>query len=145
VDTLRIENEGPEISATNYFESEYARRGSFYLTLNAGAFRLLVPPVHESAVAEFRTAREVIVSRGPWPAEGRKDALEILFDDHTDNPFSLHFGAEQVDRFPTAEDATGEWVFSAWVRGKAGPTRAYQTKCYYRIVPSLPYLKPLGG
>ena len=104
-----------------------------------------MPPAHESAVAEFRTAREVIVSRGPWPAHGRPDALEILFDDHTDSPFSLHFGPEQVDRFPTSSDAEGEWVFSAWVKGKAGPERIFSKKCYYRLAPQLPYLKPLEG
>lgn len=140
---LTIKNDGPDIRATNYFESEYARRGALYLSVNAGAFRLLVPSVHESAIAEFRTAREVIISRGPWPTERRKDALEILFDDPTDNPFSLHFGTEQIDRFPLAEDAEGEWVFSAWVRSKDGPRCAFKAKCYYRIVPSLPYLKPL--
>jgi hypothetical protein len=141
---LTIENDGQDIRATNYFEGEYARRGAFYLTVNAGAFRLLVPPVHESVVGEFRTAREVIVSRGPWPAEGHRDALEILFDDHTDRPFSLHFGAEQIDRFPRAEDAAGVWVFSAWVTSPAGPARIFSATCYYRVVEGLPYLKSQG-
>lgn len=142
---LHIENDGSEIRATNYFASEYARRGALYLSINAGAFRLLVPPAHESAVAEFRTAQEVIVSRGAWPAEGRQDALEILFDDHTDNPFSLHFGPEQINHFPAAADALGEWVFSAWVHGQTGPACAFRAPCYYRVVAQLPYLKPLGG
>jgi hypothetical protein len=81
---LAVENDGQEIRATNYFESEYARRGAFYLSVNAGAFRLLVPPAHESAIEEFRTAKEVVVSRGAWTAQRRKDALEILFDDTTE-------------------------------------------------------------
>ncbi len=92
---LAVENDGQEIRATNYFESEYARRGAFYLSVNAGAFRLLVPPAHESAIEEFRTAKEVVVSRGAWPAQRRKDALEILFDDTTE---AENFEARRLQR-----------------------------------------------
>ena len=140
---LSIQNDGPEIVSTNYFETEYARRGVFYLSANAGAFRLLVPPQHESVVNEFLTANEVIISRGPWPEQRRKDAIEILFDDHTDSPYVLHFGMEQVDRVPPKEDASKNWTFSVWIKGANQPVCAYRAKCYYRIVPALPYMEPL--
>jgi hypothetical protein len=139
---LEIANDGQEIRATNYFESEYARRGACYVSVNAGAFRLLVPPMHESAITELRTTREVVVSRGAWPAAGRDDAFEILFDDDTDSPFCLHFGAEQIDRFPLAEDVAGKWFFSAWIRGNNNPVCAFRAPCYYRVVARLPCLEP---
>jgi hypothetical protein len=34
----------------------------------------------------MRTAREVIISRGPWPAQRRTNAIEILFDDGSASP-----------------------------------------------------------
>lgn len=141
---LTIENDGPAIRATNYWASDYARRGAFYLSCNAGAFRLLVPPAHESVIAEFRTAREIVVSRGLY--EGR-DALEILFDDHTDSPFSLHMGSEQVDRMPATEDTKTVWAFTVWIKGKGGggAVKAFEHACHYRVVATLPHLRPLGA
>ena len=136
---LKIVNNGPEIIETNYFESDYARRGAFYLSINAGVFRLLVPTINEPAISEFQTAREIIISRGPWPAQERTEAIELLFDDHTDNPYSIHMGIEQIDRLPPSQDAGKPWQFSAWV---TGPECVYRAQCHYRIVKALPYLKP---
>lgn len=136
---LTINNDGPQIVSTNYFDISLARRGAFYVSINAGAFRLLVPPTYEQAIADFQTAREVIVSRGTWQG---KEALELLFDDHTDNPYSIHVGPGQYDRLPLASDAGKAWQFSAWVKHGQQLQRAYESPCYYRVVRSLPYLKP---
>jgi hypothetical protein len=75
---LTIENDGQEITATNFWQTEQARRGSFYLSTNAGAFRLLVPEQHKSAIAEFKTAKDVILTRGPYMDQA--NAMEILWD-----------------------------------------------------------------
>ena len=40
---IMIGNDGPLIARTNYFETELAKNGYFYLSWNAGAARLLVP------------------------------------------------------------------------------------------------------
>lgn len=138
---LTIENDGAEIVATNFFQSDLARRGGYYLSTNAGAFRLLVPKILESAIPEFRTAKHVIVSRGPWPEKRQENAIEILFDDRTDEPFSIHLGgAAQVDRYPPRSDA-GQWfAFTAWTEG---PKCAYRTRCYFRFVPRIPCLEGL--
>jgi hypothetical protein len=142
-DMLFINNNGPDIQNTNYFQSEYAKRGIFYVSVNASAFRLLVPPQYEQAIPEFLTAQQVIISRGPWQEKGRKDAIEIMFDDHTDSPYALHFGTEQIDRLPPATDAGKNWTFSAWVNGRLSPVCAFRAKCYYRIVPKIPYMESL--
>jgi hypothetical protein len=136
---LTVKNEGPEIASSNFWETDYERRGLFYLSLNAGAFRLLVPSVHDSVIAEFRTAKEIVISRGPWEAQGGRDSIEILFDDGTDDPFSLHLDAQQLDRLPAADDAGKKAIFTAWLKG---PTCAYVSDCFYRIVPEIPWLKP---
>ncbi|MDX9788933.1 MAG: hypothetical protein RBT11_19320 [Desulfobacterales bacterium] len=38
---IQISNDGPEILSTNYWETEHAKKGFLYMSINAGAFRLL--------------------------------------------------------------------------------------------------------
>lgn len=140
--SLMVQNNGQEIVATNFWETEHARRGLFYLSINAGAFRLLVPEAHTSAISEFKTAKDVILSRGPWSQMGNRDAIEILFDDESESPYALHLDARQLDRLPAREDAGRTAVFTAWLRGAQGaPVCAYRHECYYRVVPRIPWLK----
>src|SRR4030042_411330 len=116
VDFLTVENDGQAIVSTNYWQSDYAKRGFFYLTINAGAFRLLVPPSREGELADMLTASEVIVSRGPWPEHGKHDALELLFEDYSDSPYSLHITSDQVDRTPPGAARPQTFVFAVWVQ-----------------------------
>jgi hypothetical protein len=39
---MRIENDGPSIVATDYWTSDHGKAGAVFLSINAGAFRLLV-------------------------------------------------------------------------------------------------------
>ena len=61
-------------------------------------------------------AREVIVSRGPWVAQGRRDAVELLCEDDSDSPFCLHLVAEQCDRLLPETDQGGGFGVIAWTR-----------------------------
>lgn len=140
---LTIQNTGQEITSTNYWDMEHAKKGYFYCSINAGAFRLLVPWLQEFSLNEMKTASEVIISRGPWPEGGKPDALEILFEDGTDTPFALHLGSEQVDHMPLDADRDRQgqpprWVFSAWTQhGKK-----IELPCRYRKAKKIPCLKP---
>jgi hypothetical protein len=40
---FNTENNGPEIVTTDYWGSPLEKRGFYHLSINAGAFRLLVP------------------------------------------------------------------------------------------------------
>jgi len=40
---LQIQNDGPEVISTNYWQTAHSRRGYLYLSFNAGALRVLVP------------------------------------------------------------------------------------------------------
>lgn len=136
---LTIQNNGPEIVSTNYWQTEHAACGYVYLSINAGAFRILIPPSQEGAIAEMLTAREAIISRGPWADQGGREAMEILFEDFTDTPYSLCILAEQCDRLPADSDRNRTNLrLSIWtVAGKAGEMPAK-----YRKVKRLPWLKP---
>ena len=139
---IKIENNKQEIISTTYFQTEHARKGYFYLSVNASAFRLLVPPMQISAIPEFETAKEIIISRGKFQGH---DALEILFDDKTDNPFSIHIVSAQIDRIPVQNDAGWSYTFSAWTfAGGENVKKVFEMDCFYRVVTKLPCLKPLG-
>lgn len=140
---LTIENHGPLIMRTNYWETELAAGGKLFLSTNAGAFRLLVPPAHESLISEVRTSTEVIVSRGPWPAGGQADAVEILFEDGSDEPYSIQLDLRSCDRVPVDEDQGRELIFTCWTRPRRGrPHKAYERPAWYRRVRRLPCLQP---
>jgi hypothetical protein len=135
---FRIENNGQAIASTNYFDSEHAAKGYFFLSTNAGCVRLLVPDSQQAAIQEFKTAKYVILSRGPWPEQGRTDALELLFEDLSNSPYALHIVKDQCDMLP---DGKGDWTLAVWSRwGKE-----FDCKLKYRHVKRIPCLKPWGG
>lgn len=126
-----VENEGQAIKHTNYWQTEAARAGYFYLSWNAGAARLLVPDAAKAMLQEMRSARYVIISKGPL--EGR-DALEVLFEDGSESPFVIHMGTEQTDRLIPETDQGGGLFVTVWTRG--GQKFRYPGK--YRVVSQLP-------
>lgn len=95
---LLINNNGVEIETTNFWDSELSRRGLFFLSWNAGAVRLLVPDSQKHQLDEMLTGRKVTISFGKMEDHPEKDGIDILFDDDTDNPFSLILSIEQTDR-----------------------------------------------
>ncbi len=135
---ITIQNDGQHIVSTDYWDSEHAKAGYFFLTWNAGAARLLVPDSQHFALREMKTAREVIVSRGPWVDQGGRNALELLFEDGSDSPFCLHLVAEQCDRMLPEENQGGGFMVVVWTR--AGAFLRLPAK--YREVQAIPCLEP---
>jgi len=134
VTLITIANDNQNIIETNYFELEHAKKGFVYLSWNAGAGRLLVPDSQELNINEMKTGKLVIVSSGKW--RGR-DALELLFEDYTDAPYSINIVADQTDRLLPEIDQGGGFVVSIWT--KKG--KQFELPAKYRIVDSLPCLK----
>lgn len=139
---IQIQNNDAEIVYTNYWDSQHAARGFFFLSINVGTFRLLVPDSMISEIAEWKRAEEVIISRGPWPEKMKADAIEILFEDYSDSPYAIHMLSDQVDRMPadTDRDRKGQpprWKFSAWTSNG----KVLDFPCRYRIVKKIPCLK----
>lgn len=134
---LHFENQGQKIVDTNFWDSDMARAGYAFVSWNAGAARLLLPDALAPAVREMKSAKYVIVSRGRWTEAGRDDALELLFEDQSQNPYCLHLSKEQTDRLIPEEDQGSLWVV-VWTR------RGQQLRLpgKYRRVASLPCLEP---
>lgn len=140
---IYVKNDGPIIIDTNYWQTELAQRGLVFVSVNAGAFRLLMPQVMEAAIEEMKTADYVIITRGTWYPPGsypRQNAFELLFEDYSAAPYSIHVSMEQVDRLPIESDE-GRTDLKCLVYTE-GPTLRLALPARYRRAKRLPYLKP---
>ena len=142
-DHLSVANDGQAITATNYWQSEIEAAGKFFLSVNAGAIRLLVPRSRVAMVEEVRGAEYAILSRGPWPAGGTDEAIEMLWEDHSDTPYSLHLTTASCDLLPAAPEPGRQWTLSVWTLQDRAPQKATEHVCHWRRVAQLPWLKPL--
>lgn len=142
MDFFTVENDGKDIISTNYWDSEQAQAGKFFITVNAGAFRLLVPRNQERALEDMATAKLVVVSRGAWPQQGKHDAYEVLFDDASDNPYCLHLSSEAFAGSPAATDNGRMFAFSVWVERAGQPHKVMDIMAGYRTVRKIPHMKP---
>lgn len=135
---IKIINDGKRIEQTNYWDTDHAKHGLLYLSWNASAARLLIPDPALSMINEMETTKRwVIISRGKMESQnGTIDALELLFDDETDNPFALYMDTRQSDRL--VPDEHKPFTVDAWTR--KGLAASWPGR--YRVVESLPYLKP---
>lgn len=91
---ITIENNGPDIRATNYWYTRQAAAGLCYLSGNAGAWRLLVPEVTEDMLSEMRTGQRATIE----PSIQAAGCWDVVFEDGTDSPFALAIDRRQLDR-----------------------------------------------
>jgi hypothetical protein len=97
-----------------------------------------VPDSQKQVIREMRSAKYIIISRGPWTGKGGREALELLFEDESDSPFCLHLVAEQCDRLiPDYQQGGG---FDIIVLTRGGEKLRLPGK--YRVVDSVPCLEP---
>lgn len=137
---ITIANNGPLITHTNYWQSEYFHSGYALLSWNAGVARLLLPDAMKSWLRDMKTAKHVIISRGPMLQAGGRDGLEILFDDFSDHPYALSMGAEQALQVP-ADTVRENFRLTVWTRG--GLKQSH--RAMFRRVAQLPCMAPWGG
>lgn len=140
---IEVHNHGPLVTASNYWESEHALAGKLYVSVNAGAIRVLLPASIRPVLNELRAAEYAILSRGPWPEAKAEDAVEILWEDHTDSPFAWQLTAASFDLLPAEPPAGRGWIISAWDLKKGKPHKALERPCHWRRVPKIPWSKPL--
>lgn len=139
---ITIENHGPLVVATNYWETDAAKAGKVYCSCNAGAIRILLPASQKQLVNEMRPAKYVILSRGPWKAMRLADAVELLFEDETESPFSMHLSNESFDLLPAQPETGREWIISVWMRKDGKPKKVLERPCKWRMVEEIPCLEP---
>ena len=138
-------NQKQDLLASNYWDSEIEARQLFYLSPNAGAIRLLVPRNSEAKLRSMtQNCDYVIVTRGRWNGA---EAVEILFEDHSDNPFVIHLTVDSCQMLPGDPGLDRQWTFAIWSLNEATgqPVKSYEFECRWRSASQLPYLKPWQG
>ena len=140
---ITITNRGPDIAATDYWNSPAFLRGILHLPTNAVAFRLLIPRGMEDVLNEMATAKTVAITRGSWVDPPHPEAVELLFDDGSDSPFVIHIGADQCTTMPPASEHGRECVFTAWTAPRRnGPRKALERPAVFQIAKRVP---TIGG
>lgn len=136
---LYIENSEADIIYTNFWDTDFSKKGKLFLSFNAGAFRLLVPESREAEIEEMKTGELVIVSQGFWN-EVCSYAFEILFEDYTDTPYVIHLTTASADMLLQEKQRT-DLIFSVWTKGCK---KVLELPCYFRRVQNIPYLREWG-
>ena len=95
LEPIRVGNDGIYMTETNYWHHELAVQGLMYLSGNAGAIRLLVPPKKESYIPEIKTGKSVEIESGVL--KGRA-VFNLFFVDGTPTPFMVSLQKEMSDR-----------------------------------------------
>lgn len=135
---IQITNHGPLITASDYWQSEYAAHGKMIVSPNAGVIRCLMPPAIYPVLGELRAAEYAIVSRGPW--QGR-EGLEILWEDHSQEPHAWHLTEDSCLLMP-GDPGESQWVVACWIERRGQPHKALERPAHWRRVPHLPWLRP---
>ena len=142
---LVIENTGPVVRSTSFWESSFAKAGGLYCSANAGVIRLLVPRQHERFIPEMQSGYEVLVTQGRSEYTQKPDSLELLWEDGSDAPFSVQLGARQHDGAIDSLSVGHRIHCHAYIRGFRGtPQLVGVWPARLRTAPSLPCLKPWG-
>ena len=151
---LFVRNQGTDVLATNYWETELSAAGLFHANFNAGACRLLLPeglPRRSGweLLNAAGAAREVLISvigrRPASPQVGRPLALELLWEDDSNSPFTMHLSDGQICWGVNDFRHGRAMPVSIWRRGADGrPEKASDLPGRLRLVSRLPYLKPWG-
>lgn len=111
---LTIRNSGQAVVATNYWSTPHAANGLLYISINAGAIRVLVPPATAYLLAELPP-----VGTPCRYEQGERTCRIVLLDDPAD-PYVIEVDARQVDRRLPAEDR-GRTVPLLWYIPGDGP------------------------
>lgn len=134
-----IENHGPLIVASDFWESDLAQRGLFFLSVSAGALRLLVPGGQQLAISDMRAgARRVIVTMLPvvrWAAG--QAALEWAVERPGGVSWARRFPPELVDG-ASLLNTDEKWIAAVWNLKKRRPHKCLERPAHLQIVHSLP-------
>lgn len=151
--TIGIKSHGPRITATDYWQSEYANAGKLLLAPNAGAIRCLMPPSQYNAIGELRQAKYAIVSVGTWsraaaaqfglrlPLSDGAKVVEILWEDCSNSPHTWHLSGDSCIGIP-GDPAPSEWVITCWVERRGQPHKALERPARWRRVKRVPCMTP---
>lgn len=125
---IQITNNKTEIINTNYFESLLNKHGKFYVSINAGAFRLLIPDVYLNTMEkELPLAQKMVITRD-------STMFNILFEDYSETPYQIQLSSNSFDRLPSQQDKGRDFIFSAWTKKGGKIKKIFETICEYHSI-----------
>lgn len=138
-----VVNNGQDIvlPLTTFWDSDFAHKGLFYLSFNDGAARLLVPDVHLGSLEDMRSGKMAVLTRGPYPEVRLLECMEILFDDGTHEPYSIHLSPGAYSQMLPDSDIGKDFPLHVWTR----TAKVASLDAKYRRTQSLPLLTPWTG
>lgn len=95
---ILVTNDGPAVVATTYWATPHAGRGLLYVTINAGAIRVLVPAPAAALLDELPPAGT------PCRYEQGPDRCQIVLLDRPGDPYVVDVDARMADRRLPASD-----------------------------------------
>ncbi len=132
-------NNGPELVSSNFWDTEIGAQ-KYAFSVNAGCLRLLVPNCHTPSIPDM-IGCEYVVASILKPIRTKAFAIELLFEDHSQSPFSIHMCPEAcLSLFPLAENSKVPRKLAIWTEGL---NKVAELPIYSRNAPRLPWLKPL--
>ncbi len=149
---IKIENEGQKLISSNYWESEYAKKETPYLSISDDCIRLLLPEGSKECIdtiKKVKACKGIILSKGRSKGlsggeeninDGTK-VIEVLFDgfnkSYTYNSLGCCFlGYESWESIP--KDGTN-YTFAIYTEGGEKGLAA-TCDCKVRTVINVPYL-----
>lgn len=142
---LLIVNDERLITETNFWETEPANKGFFYLSLNAGTARLLIPNSMKGHIADMKKGSKYVVlsflQKAKW--QPWQPVVEWMVEDGSQSPWNCHLSLNQLDRFPLEDDVGKEKKAAVWECKNGKPHLSFELPCYVQIVPEIPWLKKI--
>lgn len=93
-EVITIDNDGKEITRTNFWDSALAENGYVFVSFYDDAIRMLVPPSAEKAyLPEMTTGQSMLIE----PSQQHEGSLDFVFDDGTESPFWVVVDTKQID------------------------------------------------
>lgn len=101
--SIEIKNDGSTLVGSNFWELSNAPQ--FIVNINAGCFRVLLRDKADPCIAEMKTAKRAVLTRGRMPIIQQDDAIEICFDDGSQQPFTLFTTLNAFNFLPSDDDS----------------------------------------
>lgn len=101
---IQFDNRGGELRTTTYFESDHARAGLVYLSINAGVARLLVPTAALTASGDALRNAITIDFAIAGSVSHPTIAIDVIDGDPA-YPYVFEIDARQCDRHLPASEA----------------------------------------
>lgn len=143
---LQIENDGPRIRSSNYWDIP---RDEYVLSIHENCLRLLMPDSIQASyfALEMLAATHVEVTRTPRsPCACSNLMLELLFEDGSPKPCTLHFGKDDLAlgcKLPGQASVGKTLEFKMYTGPSDAPSAIVELPAFLHIEPEILTRVPL--